>query len=1308
MKYKLLTIALLCLALGSASVHAATNYWDINGATPGAGGPTPGGAWTGSNWSPDSTGSSATTTFTSGDVAIFSAGSDATGTFTVTGNATAGGINVEEGKVIIAGTITLGANDISIASGATISANSSARISASAGSVITINGGTWESTNPGAAGSFVDVDQTIVLNGGGTISHTVAGVLNIVQTDTVISGTGPLVKDGAGTIAIASACTYSGSTIISNGIVRIRTSSNRLPTGTDLFVYSPGVFDPGSTGGSQVQQVNSINGDGNITYSASSTLTIAGSGSSSLSGVISDGSAFGKIIKQGTGSLTLSGINTYDGTFTLSAGTCTVDPGATLIGSVGDVVVNGGTLNLNNPAQSIENLTGTGGTINLASGHTLTIGPVANGTFSGSIAGAGSLIKANTTANSFSLTLSGANSYSGSTAVNAGKLVTTTASTGAGSYSVADGTTLGAKVASVGTTLNVSDLTLGASTLEFDFAGLGIPTAKVLNDAGTIAVNGTVPVDVKGFETTGTATLLEYAGARSGAGSFTLGVLPPRTFATLTDDTANSKVTLDITTGSDSLRWVGDATGNWDINNAANQIWQLVTGGTPTEYQETAVQGDIVRFDDTATGVTTVNHTATLIPYRVTVDNTTKDYTFNGTGKLSGPGTLIKSGSGQLTIQTTNDFTGGATLNAGAVNVGTATVFGSGKLTINGGALRSDSGTARTLTMPVDLNADVALGDAVNTGDLTFSTGPWTLAGGSRQITVDTVNATISSVIGQDASGRALTKAGAGTLSLTAANAFTGGFNHNAGTVRVNSTTALGAANSPVTYADGVTLSTTAGTGRTLTYSHKLDGNITLGQTTGGTAAVTLAGTVDLGGATRTITVVNATDTLSGVVTNGGLTKEGTGILVLTNPGNTNSGTTTINAGTLSIDADATIGDGTGTLVFNGGRLNVTADRSVTTAPVGNPLNLMADAEITTSSTATTVNLNLTSSSITAGTVTLTFRNDGANAATDVFEPRFSAGGLNFSRPIVIDNGAVGQTRLSFFNTNTTTQTFSGVISGNGGIRRSASVSGTGGTTIFTEENTYSGATTINDGTLLVNNTTGSGTGSGTVTVTSGGTLGGTGTVGGAVVVSGGGSVAPGASAGTLTLGGGLDLSAGGTYRWELGAYSTTPGDFDQIALTGGDLVLGGTSKLSVNFTGSAASPDGGNVFWASPHSWTVVNLAGGGNPGDSDVLSVLNGVYANGYFTTSVSSGNLVLNFTPGAPPLPEFSSLAGAGTTSVTINLGGLIKGATYLVQYKDDLNDTDWSILGSVTAAGSTASIIDTTSPAPAQRFFRIVEQ
>src|SRR5205823_424900 len=124
----------MVLAMAAAGVampctaRAATQYWDGNGATAGAG-TTPTGTWGTSNfWSTSSAGTVATTAWTSGNTAVFSAGTDATATYTVTVSVTqtAGAINFEEGTVTLSsGTLTLnGAAAIDVASGRDATINS--------------------------------------------------------------------------------------------------------------------------------------------------------------------------------------------------------------------------------------------------------------------------------------------------------------------------------------------------------------------------------------------------------------------------------------------------------------------------------------------------------------------------------------------------------------------------------------------------------------------------------------------------------------------------------------------------------------------------------------------------------------------------------------------------------------------------------------------------------------------------------------------------------------------------------------------------------------------------------------------------------------------------------------------------------------------------------------------------------------------------------------------------------------------------------------------------------------------------------
>ena len=136
----------------------------------------------------------------------------------------------------------------------------------------------------------------------------------------------------------------------------------------------------------------------------------------------------------------------------------------------------------------------------------------------------------------------------------------------------------------------------------------------------------------------------------------------------LSNDTANASIDLVLTAGSGTLTWNGNINGNWDATTA-----NWLAGG-PAVY----ANGEFVQFlNGAATG--TVNLTTTLTPGSVTVSNSVLNYTFNGTGSLSGSSSLQKSGSGTLVIDNSgaNNFTGGVTISGGTLQVGNNDTAGS-------------------------------------------------------------------------------------------------------------------------------------------------------------------------------------------------------------------------------------------------------------------------------------------------------------------------------------------------------------------------------------------------------------------------------------------------------------------------------------------------------------------------------------------------------------------------------------------------------------------------------------------------------
>jgi len=120
--------------------------------------------------------------------------------------------------------------------------------------------------------------------------------------------------------------------------------------------------------------------------------------------------------------------------------------------------------------------------------------------------------------------------------------------------------------------------------------------------------------------------------------------------------------------------------------------------------------------------------------------------------------------------------------------------------------------------------------------------------------------------------------------------------------------------------------------------------------------------------------------------------------------------------------------------------------------------------------------------------------------------------------------------------------------------------------------NSYAGPTTVSEGLLLVNNLAGSGTGTNTVLVSSGGTLGGTGIISGVITVQTGGTLSPGSNGiGTLTIGSIPTLSGTNYMEIDKGASLNA----DNLTLTSGTLNFGG--RLTVGNVGPALT--GGEVF---------------------------------------------------------------------------------------------------------------------------------
>jgi len=559
----------------------------------------------------------------------------------------------------------------------------------------------------------------------------------------------------------------------------------------------------------------------------------------------------------------------------------------------------------------------------------------------------------------------------------------------------------------------------------------------------------------------------------------------------------------------------------------------------------------------------------------------------NSTSAAKLDGNLIKSTSGTVTLTSKGSTAAGGGLTNTVVNDGalildyvqnSSKLNDAGTLTVNGGTL-------------VQINGS----HSEQLGALTLAGGVITNAGGTAKFTLAAGNydARAGAVYTVFTGAAGLTKTTPGTLVLAAVHTYSGTTLISDGILQLGDGILSGTVNTS-TITNNATL--VLDPGSAATFSTTIGGTGTLVKTGGGTANLTQI--------------------------------------------NSYLGSTTLSNGVLTIDSDATLGDGNGILNLSGGTLSSTASRTTTTAPLTNPVNVNGDSAITTSSTSATVDLNLSNDSISGTAGTLTFRND-APSGTGVFVPRFSGSSFNFTRPIVIANGSFGTTRLDSYNTTGTTQIFSGAISGTGGYRRNANAAGTGGATVFNGNNTYTGPTDVTRGLLQVNGTLGTNV----VTIGPTGTLGGNGTINGPVLIQSGGTLATGTSIGQLTISNTLVFQITATNVSELNK-----------ALGTNDLIRGLTSVtyngilVVNNLAGTLAANDTFKLFDAASYSGSFASFS---LPPLATGLS----------WNTSGLTNNGTLTITGTATATPQIGSALLDGHNLILTGGGGTV-GANYYV--------------------------------------------
>ena len=256
-------------------------------------------------------------------------------------------------------------------------------------------------TNIGSGTNTIGNKGTLLLSGNGTYTNdwTLSGAGSAIATDNnntlsgVLSGNGGLTKTGAGTLTLTGNNTYAGGTAINDGTLK-----GNIASGTDLSIAASAIYD----GDNKARSVGGLNGGGKILNTDGLTVQ-----SGDFAGIIDNSNT--SLLKNGAGTLTLTGNNAYTGGTTISEGTLKGNIASGTDLSIAASAIYDG----DNKARSVGGLNG-GGKILNTSGLT-----VQSGTFGGVIDNSNtSLIKTG----AGTLTLTGNNAYTGGTTISEGTL----------------------------------------------------------------------------------------------------------------------------------------------------------------------------------------------------------------------------------------------------------------------------------------------------------------------------------------------------------------------------------------------------------------------------------------------------------------------------------------------------------------------------------------------------------------------------------------------------------------------------------------------------------------------------------------------------------------------------------------------------------------------------------------------------------------------------------------------------------------------------------------------------------------------
>ena len=633
------------------------------------------------------------------------------------------------------------------------------------------------------------------------------------------------------------------------------------------------------------------------------------------------------------------------------------------------ITFNGGTLQYssgNSDDVSLNSVTFTGNA-------TIDVG-ANNVTFADGIGGngAGGLTKLG----SGTLTLSGANNYSGNTLVsngtlalasgasipnsaaiiiNSGEILDASAGglslvSGAGQILAGSGTVNGTVISSngvitpgtngvVGTLTFGNDLTVAGGSLVMDLSTNAGQSDLIVVGGNLSLYGGALQLNVTSTLTNGVYKLIQYSGnlasgANSSANLLLTGYSQAGKVLALSDANAN-EIDLVVTSQSGAnIVWQGDGGNNyWDIGTSANFT---NSSGTAVTFS----QGDNPTFNDTSANPT-VNLNANLQPGSVTVAANADNYTFQdgtgtGAGKLTGSAGITKNGSSTLTIATANLNSGPTVINGGTLQIGNGGALGDlggGNVTNNTALVFNQSGShqvsgsisgAGTVTQQgsgtVILSANNTYSGltTISSGTLQIGNGGATGTLGANGVTDNgslTFNLGGSLTTANSISGTGSVSVNGGVITLSGNNSYTGGTFVNAGKLVLGSAAAIPATQNLTVQAGG----TNDLNGFNLVVSRLNSTAFSGGRIVNDAGTATNVLTINYDGTTTADSSLSIFDN-DGTGGKIALVKTGVGEQILRSASFYTGGTVVSN-GTLQIRSSTALG--TGAVLFSGGNLSL-------------------------------------------------------------------------------------------------------------------------------------------------------------------------------------------------------------------------------------------------------------------------------------------------------------------------------------------------------------------------------------------------